>query len=309
MNTPRRWDLLAFGDPCADIVVGVDQAPQFGDKLLGRPLGVFSGGTTANAACAMARLGGRAALYGRVGGDAHATLLRESLHAFGVDTEHLRSEPDRPSASVIALVPPSGERAIVYMPMAPTPLQEHDLEVAMRQAQLFYAMPYDLDEFAAAARVARRCGTLVAIDIEPAVAPDAQALHARLAHADIVFFNEAGFRAGTGEEPHARALAAVLQRGPLAVVVTQGAGGAVAGEGGCLARSPAWASEVVDTTGAGDTFNAAYLFAMLQGRTLAERLHFACAAASRTVAAVGARSGMPDRASVERLLQHPLAQD
>lgn len=307
MNAVRRWDLLAFGDPCADIVVGVDQAPQFGAKLLGRPLGVFSGGTTANAACALARLGGRAALYGRVGGDAHGAVLRESLQAFGVDTEHLRSEPDGPSASVIALVPPSGERAIVYMPMAPRPLQEDELAVAMRQARLFYAMPYDLDEFAAAARVARRCGTLVAIDIEPAVAPDARALHARLAHADIVFFNEAGFSAGTGEEPNARSLAAVLERGPRTVVVTRGAAGAVASEGGCFARSRAWASEVVDTTGAGDTFNAAFLFAMLQARPLADRLHFACAAASRTVAAVGARSGMPDRASVERLLLHPLA--
>ena len=97
----RRWDLLAHGDPCADVVVALEEASRFGEKVVGRPLGIHAGGTTANAACAFSRLGGRAAVYGRVGDDAHAALLRQSLQDFGVDMTHLRTEPHSACACVI----------------------------------------------------------------------------------------------------------------------------------------------------------------------------------------------------------------
>ena len=302
MNTPRAWDLLALGDPCADVVVAVDAAPGLGEKVLGRTLGVFAGGTTANAACAFARLGRRAAVYGRVGDDAHAALLRESLQSFGVGTAHLRTEPHSASASVIAMIPPSGERAIVYMPMAPRDLEPQDLASAMQQSRLLYAMPYGLDEFVAASRIAHDHGTLVAIDLEAAVAPDPEAMQQRIAHADIAFFNESGFLAGTGEPPTPRSLAGLVAAGLQTVVVTLGAAGAMAADRSGFSQHPAFAQQVVDTTGAGDTFNAAFLVAMFEKQGLHSSLRFACAAAGCAVTAVGARNGMPERAAVQRVL-------
>jgi sugar/nucleoside kinase (ribokinase family) len=305
MNTPRRWDLLAFGDPCADVVIAVAEVPRFGEKVLGRSLGTFAGGTTANTACAFARLGGRAAVYGRVGDDAQATLLCQSLHDFSVDTQYLQREPHSACASVITMIPPSGERAIVYMPIAPRELQTLDLAAALQQSRVLYAMPYALDEFIVASSVARNSGALVAIDLEAAVAPDCQAMQERIVHADIAFFNESGFVAGTGAAPTPAALAALLAGGLQAVVVTRGAAGAMAATRHAFAQHPAFAQEVVDTTGAGDTFNAAFLVAMLEGQSLPASLRFACAAASHAVTAVGARSGMPDRAMVDRLVATP----
>lgn len=308
MNKSRRWDLLAFGDPCADIVIAVDDTLRFGEKVLGRSLGTFAGGTTANTACAFARLGGRAAVYGRVGDDAQATLLCQSLQDFGVDTQYLHREPHSASASVIAMIPPSGERAIVYMPMAPCELNSLDLAAALRQSRVLYAMPYALDEFIIASSVARDSGALVAIDLEAAVAPDHEAMLQRIVHADVAFFNESGFMAGMGETPTPAALAALLDRGLQAVVVTQGAAGALAATRNAFAQHPAFAQEVADTTGAGDTFNAAFLIAMLEGQSLPAGLRFACAAASQAVTAVGARSGMPDRATVDRITAAPAPQ-
>lgn len=303
MNTPRRWDLLAFGDPCADVVVAMDEVPRFGEKVLGRSLGTFAGGTTANTACAFSRLGGRAAVYGRVGDDAHAALMRQSLHDFGVDMKHLHTEPHSASASVIAMIPPSGDRAIVYMPMAPRELPALDLAAALQQTRVFYAMPYALDEFVVASRLARESGAQVAIDLEAAVAPDREAMQQRIAHADIAFFNESGFMAGTGQAPTLTALTTLLAESGLhTVVVTLGAGGAVAANRSGFAQHPAFMQDVVDTTGAGDTFNAAFLLASLEGQNLHTCLRFACAAAGHAVTAVGARSGMPDRAAVERII-------
>lgn len=310
----RRWDLLAHGDPCADVVVALEEAPRFGEKVVGRPLGIHAGGTTANAACAFSRLGGRAAVYGRVGDDAHAALLRQSLQDFGVDMTHLRTEPHSACACVIAMVPPSGDRAIVYLPMPPCEPDLADLAAALRQTRVLYAMPYDLEAFADASRLAHECGAQVAIDLEAAVAPDRDAMLQRIALADIAFFNESGFTAGTGQSPTPQALAALLAESRLqAVVVTLGAAGAVAASREGTALQPAFAQpQVADTTGAGDTFNAAFLLAWLEGRGLQDCLRFACAAAGHAVTAVGARSAMPDRAAVERIIgggqEPPLAE-
>jgi sugar/nucleoside kinase (ribokinase family) len=301
----RRWDLLAFGDPCADIVVGIDEAPRLGEKVLGRALGTFSGGTTANVACAFARLGRPAAVFGRVGDDAHGALLRESLQGFGVNTDHLGIEARSASASVIAMVARSGERAIVYVPMAARAPQRAALHGALQQTRIAYAMPYELDDFVLFSRAAREHGAQVAIDLEAAVAPDHAAMWQRIARADIVFFNESGFRAGTGEAPTQASMSRLLAAGVRTVVVTQGGAGAMAVDGNGFVHHAAFPAQVLDTTGAGDTFNAAFLVATLDGQDLSGAVRFACAAASCAVAAVGARSGMPDRRTVDAIVSAP----
>jgi sugar/nucleoside kinase (ribokinase family) len=127
-------------------------------------------------------------------------------------------------------------------------------------------------------------------------------MHRRIAQANIVFFNEEGFVAATGRLPSRHALAALLDDQPRTVVVTLGAAGAMAMDQAGFSAQPAFASTAADTTGAGDSFNAAWLCAFLAGQPLADSLRFACAAASFTVGAIGARPGLPDRSHVESKL-------
>jgi sugar/nucleoside kinase (ribokinase family) len=309
MGSGRRWDLVAWGDPCADVVFSAAALPTVGDKVLGQPMGTFGGGTEANVACAAARLGLRTALAGRVGADAQAQALAAGLEAFGVSTELLEHDAKAPSASALTMIAPSGDRAIVYLPMPPAPAQAWRLREASSEADVVYTMPYDLDGYLWLAHVAHECGARVAIDLESAVAPDPQAMRARASQADIVFFNESGFRAGTGAAPAPAVLQAVLALGPEVVVVSLGAAGAIACSRGACARQPALPAQVVDTTGAGDTFNAAFLAAWLEGQALASALRFACAAGSFAVSALGARAGMPVRAQVQAAVdRHPGAQ-
>lgn len=297
----RRWDVLCLGDPCADIVLRSDQLPAPGEKTLGRPLGTFGGGTEANVACAIAALGGTSTLFGRTGSDVYAPMLRQGLERHGVDTTHLAVETDALSACAVAMIGSTGERTIVYLPMPRHVTKGAELSRALQDARIAYGMPYDLDEFISWSGVARRSSTIVAIDLEAAVAPQRDAMAARVEAADIVFFNEAGFRAGTGEPPTERAIRRVLDAGPKVVVVSLGAAGALAMDRGGLVRQAAFPAQVVDTTGAGDTFNAAFLVALTRGCSLAYSLRFACAAASFTVAAMGAREGLPRRHAVESL--------
>ncbi|MCA1325596.1 carbohydrate kinase family protein [Herbaspirillum sp. alder98] len=304
MTSPREFDLLAFGDPVADIMLRADALPPVGGKTLGQSLGIWPGGTTANVACAAARLGLRSALFGRTGDDAYASLLRASLLGHAVDTRWLSSMAQTPSASAIAVLAPTGEKSIIYMPMPAAPVEAHGLAQALAQTRMMYAMPYDFDQFAGLCHQARQAGVRIAIDLEAAVAPDPGQMRRRAALADIVFFNEAGFLAGTGQPPTPDAMREVLALGPGEVVVTLGAEGAVAINHGGHARHVAFPATVRDTTGAGDSFNAAYLCARLAGQALPEALRFACAAASCTVAALGARGGLPDQQRVACVLQH-----
>lgn len=305
MNTDtvaRRWALLAYGDPCVDLVTAVGQLPERGGKVVGRPIGVLSGGTTSNFICAAGRLGLPSALFGRVGGDAHGAMLRQSVAGFGVDTDYLRCEAEAASACAFIMVTPDGEKSIVYQPMAAMSPDRAELEAAARQSRVVYAMPYDLDEFDILSTAARGQGALVAIDLEEAVAPDAAAMRARAARADIVFFNHTGFMAGTGQPPSFEAMRALLALGPRLIVVTMGPDGAMAVSATEQAAQAAFPAAVVDTTGAGDSFNAAFLSQWLEGRALHEALRFGCAAASCTVAVAGAKAGLPDRPAVEALL-------
>ena len=305
-HQPRCFDVLAFGDPVADIVVSTQDMPALGSKVVGRALGVWGGGTTANVACAVGRLGLSAALYGRVGNDAHTNLLENSLTQFGVSLDYLERNADCASASAITMITPSGEKSIIYMPMPSQVLSQDKLSAALAQSHLVYAMPYDLAELRLLSALAREQNTLVAIDIEAAVAPDPQAMRERVALADIVFFNEAGFTAGA---PTLAELRRILDLGPQMVVVTCGEAGAMAVSHQSETSHPSFPAIVIDTTGAGDSFNAAFLTSVLSGAALDSAVRFACAAASCTVAALGARTGLPDRSMVQEILQDVYSSD
>ncbi len=288
----RPFDVLAFGDPTVDIVLAVDRTPGADQKVLARRLGTFGGGTAANVACALSRLGRRAATFGRVGDDAEGRFLAADFARFGVGTDHLRTV-EAATAMAMIMVMSSGEKALVFAPMAGSCLEEDGLRQALRASALVYLMPYDLDECRSVARLARAEGVDVAIDIEPAVLGDGERLRQLLAEADIVFLNAAGFEAGTGQPAGHDAMRALLAFGPRMIVVTLGGAGAMAVAGEQSARTAAYPAKVVDTTGAGDGFNAAFLAACLHGQPLQAALRFAAAAASLGIAAVGARTALP----------------
>jgi len=293
----RGIDLLAVGNPCVDLVIGTRRLPRWDDKALGRALGVYAGGTESNVACAASRLGWRSAVFGEVGDDPHAQLLIDDFHLHGVSTAHLAQRRATASAMTTVFVSGAGERAIVYVPMkrrreAASELRPGFID-ALADSRCVYTMPYDAEAFARLSVAARAVGTRVAIDVEREVAGDPATLATLLAGSDVAFFNESGFLSASGRIPSREALGDMLAAGgPRVIVVSLGARGAIAASADDWAVQPAWPVRVIDTTGAGDSFNAAFLVARRRWRSLATCLAFACAAASRTVQAVGARSGL-----------------
>jgi sugar/nucleoside kinase (ribokinase family) len=300
VSPDRLLDLLALGDPCVDLVYLTDRLPAWDDKARGTLLGLFGGGTEANAACNAARLGWRCALFGGTGDDLHADLIRRELAEHGVQLQHLARTACGSSSVAVVAVSAHGERSVVWLPPgndgAPPPDRGDERRKALAHSRWAYTMPYDAATLAQLARETAAAGTRLAIDIEREGARAVSGgLELLLQNADLAFLNQGGFEAATGQAPNADTLQALCRGGRArTVVVTLGADGALAAdrdEG--VTRALAFPAEVADTTGAGDTFNASFLVARDRGASLRLALQQACRAAARTVAAIGARGALP----------------
>jgi sugar/nucleoside kinase (ribokinase family) len=300
----RHVDILSLGNPNVDLVIGVGQVPLADQKCLGRRLCTFAGGTTANVACAASRLGARTYVYGQIGDDPEGQFLKAEFERFNVSTEHLQIAPGARSAMAIVMADGHGEKALIYVPMPERHWGESFPVDLFAQSRIVYTMPYDIAAFSKVAQSAHRQGADVVIDVEPAMVPDVARLDALLALSDIVFFSDSSFREVLGSLPTSHVMQQLLRKGPRAVVVTLGAQGALAVTRDYVVRQPGFPAQVVDSTGAGDCFIGALLAAALEGQSLQEAMHFACAAASISLTAIGARSMLPDRATVAALLKN-----
>ncbi|MCZ7569263.1 MAG: carbohydrate kinase family protein [Ardenticatenaceae bacterium] len=301
-SAERPFDVIAVAGVDVDLVLMVDRLPGHGEKVMGRLVGRLPGGTVANFACAASQLGLRVASFATVGADEAGRLVVADFERFGVATEFVRVRPDVETHFTVILVEPSGERSIVVVPMFK---ERFDLDLAGRAlslARAFYMMPNDAEQFVRLAEIARANSARVMIDVEPTIGADRHTLEMLLAWVDIASFNHLGLTAVSGEEPTVEGARRLLAYGPHTIVVTLGSRGALAVTAADAAQVEGFSVPVRDTTGAGDTFNAAFLSATLRGEPLAQRLRFANAAAAIAVTGVGPRGHLPARAEVESFL-------
>jgi len=302
VTEPRTLDILAVAGVDADLVLTVDRLPSFDEKVIGRLVGRLPGGPAANSACAASRLGLRVAALATVGADEAAQIIIDGYTQFGVDISLVEVSPDATSPFTVILIDPTGEKAIVVVPGTPPRYRMDRVEQALRRARAMYMMPGDHAQFLELARLARACGAEVMIDVESTVGFSPAVLDQLLAAVDIASFNQDGFITATGEQPTPEALGRLLDYGPHTVVVTRGARGALAATADQVAEWPGYRVEVVDTTGAGDTFNAAFLCATFDGLALEKRLRFANAAAAISVTSIGPRGRLPTRQEIQGFL-------
>lgn len=299
----REWDVVGLGDIDVDLFLGVEQLPGRDDKVLGSFLGEYAGGMIANVCCAASVLGLSTAMIGRVGDDAYGTLAVGGLAEHGVDTSLVRMIRRGRTFYCVVMLDGTGEKALIVVDTDCHLPQPDDVDVgSLARARILHLMGDDLEMAIWASREARKRGTLVSVDLEAATAAHGQdALRPLLAHTDVLFMNTAGCHAAFGADADNAAMSG-LRMGPQVVVVTLGAGGALARAGAQRARIDGRRVPVVDTTGAGDCFIGAFLSRLLEGWDLAPSTEFAVAAASVSIGAVGSRSRLPSVTQVLDLM-------
>jgi sulfofructose kinase len=294
----RALDVLGAGECSLDTWLEVDALPPPGGKAAVTDWRELPGGQIATATLAAARLGLRAAYAGVVGGDAAASLSLAGLRAGGVDCSRVRTARQaRTRAAVIVVERASGERAVLGHRDPRLAAESAALgRLAPDEARLLLLDASDPEMALGLARTARAQGVPVVLDLD-AASPDVEAL---IAHTDFPVVSEAfALRAyGSAEAALAR-LAALGAKLP---VVTRGARGALAWWQERPLESPAFAVDVVDTTGAGDVFHGAFAWGLLAGLDAKALLRAANAAAALACTGRGAQGALPDRAQLEALL-------
>jgi ribokinase len=267
-----------------DIVARVARLPAPGETVTGAELSRFPGGKGANQALAAQRLGADVSLIARVGNDASADEALSLLREGGVGLTDCQRVDNLATGTALIAVAPSGENHIVVAPGANRALVPDDLELPQADAlvcQLEVPVPVIV-------KAAEAFDGFFVVNLAPAAEIDVRVLQ----RADLVVVNE------TESNWYGASLAACTGM----VATTRGEGVATLQQGGdVLAEASPPAVNVVDTTGAGDTFTAALTLSLVEGKAPAEALGFACAAGAVATTTMGAQPSLPSRASV---LQH-----
>lgn len=279
----------------------VTQSARFvgpGETILGEGFITVPGGKGANQAVASARLGAEVALVGAVGDDAFGHQLRTGLDAEGVDLTHVRTLADSASGTASITVA-GGENQIIVVPAANarvTPAQVERAQTLFERADaVLVQMEIPLDAVEATLRLSHRLGVPVILNPAPAQLLPIEWL--KLARYVTPNQHELAILLGADSDEDFKAL---MRRAPCPVVLTRGDEGAWYREQDEPTHQPGFNVDVVDSTGAGDTFNAALAVFLHEGLPAAVRK--ACAAAALSVGKLGAQGGMPVQARLQAFL-------
>jgi sugar/nucleoside kinase (ribokinase family) len=293
------FDLLVLGDANPDLILVGDVEAVFGqaEKLVeGHHVAV--GGSGAIMACGAARLGLRTAFAGVVGDDAFGRFMIDALQARGVDTRGVRVDPDRPTGLSVVLARDDDRATLTSLgtigDLAGAAV-DPDLLVRARHVHVasYYlqrALQPDLPELFDAVHAAD-ASTSIDPNWDPAERWDSDLL-ALLSRTDCFLPNSTEARDITGVDDIDVAAQALAGHGGV-VAIKFGQGGGLVIQGDEVVRSESIPADVVDTTGAGDNFDAGFIAGRLRGWPLARCLSVAVACGSLSTRAAGGTEAQP----------------
>ena len=302
----RRPRVVVVGSYAVGLVMRTTRIPARGETVVGHDYQSMDGGKGSNQAIACARLGADTVFLAALGDDANGEAAIALLQGEGVDTSFVRRIDEAPTGVGFIMVDSAGDNAIAVDLGANRLLSPEDIdraEEAIADADVVLAQLEIPPETALhAMRVARRHGVRTILNPAPAQPLDPLGL----AYVDILTPNltEARVLAGAGATEPVELAAALRRTGVGTVVLTVGEQGAwiVDAEGARL--SPACTVAAVDSTGAGDAFNAALAVALAEGQDLEEAMHFSCASGAYSVQSLGTVPSYATRDQLAAFLTH-----
>lgn len=297
-NAPGK--VLCVGVAVLDNMFSIEIFPTEPTKTFARDFRQIGGGPAANGAVTVARLGGVASLWARVGDDAIGAGIIAELGDYGVDTANMRRVPDRRSGVSAVLIDGKGERFIFAFA---------DRALDTDTSWLPPKIPADTDAVlcdvrwpAASEKIMREAQTR-----QIPIVLDADLTHDDSVERLIGFSTHAVFSApalrrltGHSDVEDALRLAQVRTKG--IVAVTLGADGFAWLEDGEMRRVSAFAIEVIDTLAAGDVFHGAFALGLAEKLSIADAGRFAAAAAGLKCMRWGGRAGIPTREELDRFM-------
>lgn len=294
----KPFDLLIPGEINPDLILSGDAEPQFEqvEKLVDSAI-LTIGSSSVITACGAARLGLRVAFVGVCGDDVFGRFMLDEMQKRGINTSAVIVDPNQ-ATGLTVILNKGNDRAILTFPGAIASLRAEDIpDDLLRQTRHLHVASYFLQDalrpgLSGLFARARALGLTISLDTNWDPSGQWQGLLELLPLVNIFLPNAAEACALTGEE-NVEIAANKLSARVETLVIKLGAEGALGVHAGQTVRVPSIPVQVVDTVGAGDSFNAGFLYGYLRGWPLEKALRFANVCGALSTTASGGTDAQP----------------
>lgn len=289
--------IVVVGSLNMDIVMEVNRMPKIGETIKGNQMNYLIGGKGANQAVAACRLGNEVSIIGCIGKDAFGEKIKKHIKQEGINTQQLKVD-DLASTGVATILKTKEDNSIVVIPGANNfcdkELIDKHKEIIKSADILITQLEIPVETVEYVLEIAKSNGVKTILNPAPARKINSNILN----NVDIITPNETEFEIITGEtysdvKSFENAMINWQAKHSTRIIVTRGKDGSSYIEDNKVITKKTIKVEVIDTTGAGDTFNGALAHAISHDYSMEEAVTFAGIAASLSVTKFGAQTGMP----------------
>lgn len=304
-------DVVAIGDCVVDLIVKVPSLPIGNEDVITAESFTRQGGGMCNFLIMAARLGLKAGVIDRLGTDDHGKFISKIFEKEGIDTSHLIYMNGENTTNVIVLVDNGGQHAFIGILGSGMKLSEPDIdEEYIKNSRSLYTCGYTLFSQSSikatlkALGIANKYDILTFFDPGPAAYTVNKNFLRKIIeeHVDFLILNSDELKALTNMENVKDTCRKVAVGRCKNVIVKTGAEGCITFTHGEFNEILGFKVKVVDTTGAGDSFNAAFIYGILRGLSIREAAIIANATGAAKVQRLGAGTNVPHKEDVQRIL-------
>lgn len=304
----KKFDAVVIGDANIDlVVVGCNQIPQPGQEIFVNNMMMHVGGGAALFTIALAKLGLHVAFDGVLGDDGYGHYIRERFAGYGIDTSMVRTSETSRTGITIAINPEQDRSFITYVgsnaELHVETLDFTQIALGRHVHVTGYRGRRNHKEFVAMAKRLKDAGVTLSCDVGwDDTGEWYSGVFELMPYMDVFLMNETEALHYTGFE-HIDDGISYMSDFCRHVVVKLGPRGAAAMKDGKKTTSPGFSVEAIDTTGAGDSFNAGYMYGYLTGLDVETCLLYGNVCGALSVGAYGGSTGTPDREGLESFIR------
>ncbi len=304
VKTNAKFDAVGFGTNAVDYLIQVPEYPAFDSKMELTEYVKAAGGEVASTLVGLQRLGFRTAYIGRFGKDSEGDFGLENLRDEGVDislTEQV--EGARTQIAFIIIDERNGERTIIWKRDQKLGYSENEVdESSVNDTRVLHFTPHDTEACIKLAAAAKKSGAVISIDIDRVF----DGVENLLPIVDILICSSEFPKRLFGIDDISQSLEKLHAAFGCPITgMTLGDAGSIIYSHGNFIRTPGMAvpGGCKDTTGAGDSFRAGFLYGLLSGETIEDSARMANAVAALKCREVGARTSLPSLEELSNLLE------
>lgn len=280
---------VVVGSINVDLVFTSDIRPKAGETVMGSTFSTIPGGKGANQAVAASKLGASSTMIGCIGNDQNGEFSINNLNLMNVDTSCIKKTDNAPTG-VANIVVAEHDNSIIVIAGANYEITKEDIDncrdVILSADIVLLQLEIPLEVVEYTAQLCRKNNVRVLLNPAPAV----ELPETLIENATYITPNEHELNIILGKQNN---VDETIKMYPNKIIVTMGSKGVKYFDGSEMKLVPSYNVEVVDTTGAGDTFCGGLAAALVKGDKLEDAIKFANKAAAISITKLGAQSGMP----------------